>query len=164
MYPKKIKIICGALIGATLVITFFILLNSFLDFSASHKLSGMIMKWLFPNAKVENGVVDDFWLRKAAHLLEYALLGTSFGGVITFLKRQFSKYYIGTALFVVLIIAVIDEFIQGFNGRNSSAADVLLDFCGAIIGFGLVIFVIWIVNCIKSRKKNKKAFAYELYS
>ena len=158
MYPKNKKInTIAILLGlAVVAVTAFILMNSFLDFSASHKLSGMIMKWLFPNAKAENGVVDDFWLRKAAHLFEYALLGASFGGVIAFLKRQFSKYYIGGSLFVILVIAVVDEFIQSFNGRNSSAADILLDFCGAIIGLGLVILVIWIVNCIKSRKKNKK--------
>lgn len=149
---KKINTIAILLGLSVVVVTAFILMNSFLDFSASHKFSGMVMKWFFPNAKAENGVVDDFWLRKTAHLLEYALLGATFGGVIVFFKRQFSKYYIGGSLFVILVIAVVDEFIQSFNGRNSSVADILLDFCGAIIGLGLTLIILKIMNRIKNKK------------
>ena len=103
------------------------------------------MKILFPNATDTGGVVDDFWLRKTAHFVEYGLLGVAVGGVIAFFKRYSNKYILGGSLFGILILAVIDEFIQGFGGRNSSVWDVILDFGSAVIGLGLTIFIIWII-------------------
>ena len=135
-------------------ITAFILLNSFLDFSASHKLSGIIMKWLFPNTPETNGVVEDFWLRKAAHLAEYGLLGVAVGGGITFLHHNYNKRVIGISLFGILAIAVLDEFIQSFSDRTSSVLDVMLDFGGATIGLLLLFTTVWLVGYIKSRNKR----------
>ncbi len=155
MKQKNTTFICGLLILGTVLITLFILANSFLDFSASHKLSGVIMKFLFPNTTETNGMVDDFWLRKTAHLVEYALLGAVVGGVIVYFRRRFSRHIIGGSLFGILSIAVMDEFIQGFNGRNSSVGDVILDFCGAVIGLGLEMLIIWFITYIKSKKKQK---------
>ncbi len=152
MKRKNNKLICGLLISGTVLIILIILANSFLDFSESHKLSGWVMKFLFPNATETNGVVDDYWLRKTAHFVEYALLGVAVGGVIAFLKRQYNKYIIGGSLFGILTIAVVDEFIQGFRGRNSSVGDVMLDFCGAVIGLGLTFFIIRFINYIKYKK------------
>ncbi len=128
MKKKKVNNKAVLLLVLVVLITAFIFLNAFLDFSASHKFSGVIMKFLFPNAPENNGVVDDFWLRKMAHLTEYALLGAAIGGVIVFYRRQFSRHIISGSLFGILSIAVMDEFIQGFNGRNSSVGDVILDF------------------------------------
>ena len=153
MKQKNTKFICGLLILATALIIGFILANSFLDFSASHKLSGIIMKFFFPNVTETDGVVNDFWLRKAAHLTEYALLGAAVGGVIVYFRRQFSRHIIGGSLFGILSIAVMDEFIQGFNGRNSSVGDIILDFGGALLGLALSVFIIWFSDNIKIKKK-----------
>ena len=153
MKQKNTTFICGLLISGTILITLFILANSFLDFSTSHKLSGVIMKFLCPNATVTDGVVDDFWLRKAAHLTEYALLGAMVGGVIVYFKQQFCRHIIGGSLFGILSIAVMDEFVQGFNGRNSSVGDVILDFGGALLGLALSVFIIWFSDNIKTKKK-----------
>ena len=139
---------------SVLGITALIFLNSFLDFSASHKLSGAIMKFLFPNTTEINGVADDFWLRKTAHFIEYTLLGVTVGGIIVFFKRQFSKIIIGGSLFGLLMVAVIDEFIQGFRGRNSSVADVILDFCSALLGLMLTFLICRFITHIKSKHKN----------
>ena len=152
MKLKYDKLICGLLISGTVLIILFILANSFLDFSKSHKLSGFVMKILFPNATDTGGVVDDFWLRKTAHFVEYGLLGVAVGGVIAFFKRYSNKYILGGSLFGILILAVIDEFIQGFGGRNSSFWDVILDFSGAVIGLGLTIFIIWFAYYIRKKK------------
>ena len=75
------------------------------------------------------------------------------GGVIAFFKRYSNKYILGGALFGILILAVIDEFIQGFGGRNSSVWDVILDFGSAVIGLGLTVFTLWFVNHIKKKKE-----------
>lgn len=153
MNMKKLNNKAVLLSVLVILITAFIFLNAFLDFSASHKLSGIIMKFLFPNVTETDGVVNDFWLRKAAHLTEYALLGAAVGGVIVYFRRQFSRHIIGGSLFGILSIAVMDEFIQGFNGRNSSVGDVILDFGGALLGLALSVFIIWFSDNIKIKKK-----------
>lgn len=153
MKIKKLNKTAILLSVLVILITAFILLNAFLDFSASHKLSGVIMKFLFPNATETDGVVDDFWLRKLAHLIEYALLGSAVGGINAFFRRQFSRHIVGGALFGILSVAVIDEFIQGFNGRNSSVGDVIIDFCGALLGVVFTVFIIWFLKNIKTKQK-----------
>ena len=153
MKQRKNILSCIFLIFAVALIITFIFANSFLDFSASHKLSGFIMKWLFGNVNETNGVVEDYWLRKTAHLVEYALLGAAFGGVITFFRRQYNKYIIGMSLFALLAIAVTDEFIQSFSDRTSSVFDVMLDFGGAFIGLGLFILFVWIIKRAKAKKQ-----------
>lgn len=79
-------------------------------------------------------------VRKAAHLFEYALLG---GGLFFYFRYQ--KYTTIDqwiySLFIVLLFATTDEYIQSFVGRTSSVRDVLLDFTGGIIGIGLVLFL-----------------------
>lgn len=72
-------------------------------------------------------------IRKAAHLFEYALLG---GGL--FLYFRYQKYTTIDqwiySLFIVLLFATTDEYIQSFVGRTSSVRDVILDFIGGIAG------------------------------
>ncbi|MEG2428883.1 MAG: VanZ family protein, partial [Oscillospiraceae bacterium] len=52
-----------------------------------------------------------------------------------FINRKFS-YSFGTILFIITIIPVCDEFIQTFVvGRSGQVSDVVLDFCGAFVGF-----------------------------
>ncbi len=72
-------------------------------------------------------------VRKAAHLFEYALLG---GGLFFYFRYQ--KYTTIDqwiySLFIVLLFATTDEYIQSFVGRTSSVRDVILDFIGGIAG------------------------------
>lgn len=72
-------------------------------------------------------------IRKAAHLFEYALLG---GGLFFYFRYQ--KYTTIDqwiySLFIVLLFATTDEYIQSFVGRTSSVRDVILDFIGGIAG------------------------------
>lgn len=69
-------------------------------------------------------------IRKMAHFCEFALLGL-------LLCRSFSAWGVpkltatGYILFLALLVAVIDEYIQAFSpGRASRVKDVLLDFSG----------------------------------
>lgn len=72
-------------------------------------------------------------VRKAAHLFEYALLG---GGLFFYFRYQ--KYTTIDqwiySLFIVLLFATTDEYIQSFVGRTSSVRDVILDVIGGIAG------------------------------
>ncbi len=77
-------------------------------------------------------------IRKMAHVFEYALLG---GGLFFYFRYQKCttiNRWIYT-LFIVLLFATLDEYIQSFVGRTSSVRDVLLDFTGGIIGIGSVL-------------------------
>lgn len=79
-------------------------------------------------------------VRKAAHLFEYALLG---GGLFFYFRYQ--KYTTIDqwiySLFIVLLFATMDEYIQSFVGRTSSVRDVILDFIGGIGGISSMILL-----------------------
>ena len=70
------------------------------------------------------------WFAALTHFCEFALLGL-------LLCRSFSAWGVpkltatGYILFLALLVAVIDEYIQAFSpGRASRVKDVLLDFSG----------------------------------
>ena len=121
----------------------FIWLNSFLDASASNKLSNIILRWLFPNGSGNNGGANSFLIRKAAHFIEYAVLGSTVAIVALFMRKNYGKVFVGLSLFGILMVAVIDEYIQSFSDRTSLVADILLDFSGAVVGLLLTVAVIW---------------------
>ena len=81
-----------------------------------------------------------YFARKAAHFIEYLILG-----VLLFLMfRTFnvSLWNRGIySLFVVLLCAVLDEYFQSFVFRTSSVNDVMLDFCGGLLGVGVLLGV-----------------------
>ena len=77
----------------------------------------------------------DFFVRKTAHALEYALLGLllslSVGEFVecTFMERQKAAFVFGT------FYAVTDEFHQLFvNGRSGEIRDVCIDAAGVALG------------------------------
>lgn len=81
-----------------------------------------------------------YFVRKAAHFIEYLILG-----VLLFLMfRTFnvSLWNRGIySLFFVLLCAVLDEYFQSFVFRTSSVNDVMLDFCGGLLGVGVLLGV-----------------------
>lgn len=84
-------------------------------------------------------------IRKLAHFIEYAILG---GGLFCYFKSR-GQLKINQwiyALFIVLLLATMDEFIQSFVGRTSSVRDVLIDFTGGISGVCVMSFVYKFLN------------------
>ena len=80
-------------------------------------------------------------MRKCAHFAEYAVLGIERTVVIVYLTRKVVSSYLWADLFAVLLIAVLDEYVQTFFGRTSLAVDVLIDFSGALAGIALTLIV-----------------------
>ncbi|GAB6168220.1 VanZ family protein [Clostridium carnis] len=76
----------------------------------------------------------NFILRKSAHSIEFGFLAIMLLIALScfnFKAREIIMY----SLFFVLFFAVLDEFYQlHILGRTSSVKDVLIDFCGGIIG------------------------------
>ena len=50
------------------------------------------------------------------------------------------------SLFGVLLCATLDEYFQSFVGRTSSVSDILIDFCGGIIGIIIIHYLLKKVN------------------
>ena len=94
--------------------------------------------------------VSEHMVRKAAHFLEYALLG--FFAALTAASFTARKLLRGIIAFpLCLIVAVLDENIQRFSvGRTPSKIDVLIDFCGSSFGIcfaiGILIWVLYITH------------------
>lgn len=82
-----------------------------------------------------------FVVRKLAHITEFCLLGLGVAGLICKSDFKNKRELYGYGIFGVLSVAVIDEFIQSFSDRGSAVDDVLIDFCGAVIGFGIIFLI-----------------------
>lgn len=86
----------------------------------------------------------DFYLRKVAHIGEYAVLSwlsaRAFNGSTPWTSRQIIRYALG----ISVLYAASDEWHQHFvQGRVGSVADVGIDFLGILLGA-------WIWNKRKS--------------
>ena len=99
----------------------------------SESLAQQVQPILDPQQKVEPARFHHL-LRKAAHGLEYALLGAELLVGAILLDRRLLSRQIPTALLILLASAVTDEFIQSFTGRGDQIQDIVLDFCGGVTG------------------------------
>ena len=78
-------------------------------------------------------------IRKAAHFIEFAVLGICVGGFTASLGGLLCKRFVTLPMLICLLTAAVDEGIQKFiPGRSSSGTDVLLDFCGAVCGIAVI--------------------------
>jgi VanZ family protein len=94
----------------------------------------------------------DFWVRKAAHFTEYAVLSVCANALAEQVKTSVGRPFIAHAVLYGLLIAVTDEFLQGFVGRTSAVTDVLIDFSGCLFGALLVACFV----CIRQQWQAKK--------
>jgi VanZ family protein len=105
-----------------------------------------LLEFLFPSAAPESLTLIHGYIRKFAHLFEYALLAIlAINAFRAFRQRIF------IALGVVLAVASIDEFNQSFDLRRTGTPfDVFIDLAGGLVGLGLW----WLV--VKFRKRRTK--------
>jgi VanZ family protein len=100
------------------------------------RIIGPLLRWLKPDISPETIAQVQFFVRKGAHLTEYAVLATLLWRALRFGTRLQWKMSIvaGTVLFVCVLFAASDEFHQSFvASRTASASDVLIDIAGALI-------------------------------
>lgn len=148
------------MIIAIVIVTFMIFFQSLGDYTASHHVSDMVTNVIAPGQATENDRVE-LIVRKIAHLIEYAILGIVVMLFVKCVERDFLKKLYGSALFYVLLVAVLDEYIQSFSDRTSSTADILLDFLGAMIGFALVCVIFLGREKLKNRKERTETVKAE---
>lgn len=119
-----------------------------------------ILEFLFPNASESTLVIYHAYIRKFAHFAEYA--GLAFFASRAFWdssQRFLQKCWYLAALFLVLLIASMDELNQSFDPtRTGSIYDVMID----AFGGSVMILVLLIFNFF--RNKDKKNIDSEAYS
>ena len=152
---KKQKIIIIVFAALVLLATLFIFSNSLKSREDSGADSNAIVKLVEPVFDAvfgEDHQIDvNLVVRKAAHLTEFCVLAVFVLNLGFSLGKVFDIRLFGYCLFYALLVAVLDEFIQMFSGRGSAVSDVLIDFCGASIGFSIT----YAVHFIRKRSKDK---------
>lgn len=146
---KKGILIALALI--VLLVTSFIIANSLEGLEQSRDASNAVSDAILPQEYAQSKDARRL-VRKAAHLVEYAALGVAVMLLTKEISVDFEKKCYGTALFYVLAVAVADEHIQRFSDRTSSTGDIILDFCGAVVGF----LAAWLVMKLYAAIRKKK--------
>ena len=145
----------GILFGfAVLAITCFIWQNAIMNATASAESSGVIVDMIAPSDPVK-AASWSLWVRKLAHVVEYALLGGAVFALAVQLKARYRTSVYGWAFFYVLAVAVVDEHIQSFSDRTSSTGDIVLDFMGSCLGFVSVGLAVWVYVKIKKMRNVK---------
>lgn len=95
----------------------------------------------------------DFFVRKTAHLTEYAVLGVLSFLSLKEISRKFEKqrlFQMSSALIFCLLYAVSDEIHQMFvPGRSPMIRDVMIDFCGSLVGVGVCFIIVLIFGRIR---------------
>ena len=93
------------------------------------------------------------FVRKAAHVIEYALLGAAVCGIFLCIYSNKGRIYITLPVLYVIGVALADEYLQTFFLRSGNVKDVLLDF---VAGMGAFLIVYVIVKLVKHRKISKE--------
>ena len=112
---------------------------------------------LEPGYRSENGWTYDelsTYVRKAAHVIEYAAVGFQIMAILLLKKKKELKVAINV-LFLGGLIGLVDETIQIFSERGSEVGDIWIDMAGILVGILGARFVGWIVE--KRLKKKIKA-------
>ena len=85
-------------------------------------------------------------VRKAAHFVEFAILGGLIGCLFQVIRSRTGRGFYVLPVIMVVLVAVLDEYIQTFTGRGSGLSDVLLDCYGGLFGLGVVLLVAFLMK------------------
>jgi len=152
---KKLNICIVVFTVLSLLITSYIFYNSSQKSDDSNersdKVVGQVKPIIDPEEKIDEKDFKEY-VRKTAHAIEFAALSISIGIVFLSVYGKNGRIFVSMPLFLVLSVAVIDEFIQSFNDRTSCLKDVLIDFSGACGGFLLIVIAVFIYIIVRKRK------------
>ena len=93
-----------------------------------------LLRWLNPEISLAAIAQVHLFVRKAAHVTEYAVLASLIHRALRGVIDGF-WFRAGTALVLAFLFAALDEYHQSFvPSRTSSLGDVGLDLAGALLG------------------------------
>lgn len=123
----------------------FIFFASTGEFSASNTslIVRPLLLWLFPNISEERINLVHFFVRKAAHFTEYAILALLVARALaTSSKDLLRRHWFALTLTFVAIYSLSDEFHQLFvPTRTGSIYDSMIDTAGGLTI--LIIYAAW---------------------
>lgn len=152
---SRTNLIVSVFAVLVLLITVGIFLNSSRDLEQSKSASDLIVELVKPIAPDLNDGdewVLEVFVRKSAHVIEFGVLGAAVMCLMLSLCKRYREKLFGFSCFYVLAVGVIDEFIQSFSDRFSSASDILIDFAGAVLGFAVVWLIVYIAARVRRRR------------
>lgn len=93
------------------------------------------------------------FVRKTAHVLEFAALGFCLAGLTDGCWRRFWKgKTVFLPLLAVLAVAAADEVIQAFGDRACMAGDVVLDFLGGLVGLAVCCIAFEVIRALLKKR------------
>jgi len=113
------------------------------SFERSSRIIAPLVHWLFPNLSAEYVHAIVMFVRKCAHLTEFAIFALLVWNALRrprwIVTRPWSWREAAEALWFAVLYAATDEFHQTFvPSREGCLRDVLIDSCGAVIGLLLL--------------------------
>lgn len=99
--------------------------------------------------------LTDWFVRKAAHFLQFFL----FGGEVTLyciFRNDFCRRDVGSIVTAVFGVAFLDETLQIFSKRGPMIADVWLDAAGGVTAMLLVFAFYFLFSARGRRRKTPK--------
>lgn len=130
---KRVRMLLVILICIWIMVVFFF---SQQNGESSGGLSYKIAKFIFKNEEVAKSM--EVYVRKLAHMFEYAVGGGLFCTLFMTYDLDFWKRNISVTT-IVTVLAALDELHQHFvPGRNGVWYDVLIDVAGCILGVFIV--------------------------
>jgi VanZ family protein len=99
-----------------------------------------LLRWLDPDISYQAILRIRLYIRKAAHLTEYAVLAVLAFRALYLSLDVSTPRVIGLTIALVLAVAALDELRQSFLAtRTGSLADVAIDLTGGALGVGLIV-------------------------
>ena len=149
---KSVRIILIVLVVLTIA---FIFSRSIPSVEDSRSESESLLEFLKPLLRkfLPDELIRDHYIRKFAHLFEFAVLGTLV--TVLFIYSNGLKRFVYAVLLFVMT-AVTDETIQLFTQRGSELKDVWIDITGAVVGTLITFGVYALIRFIKTARKKRK--------
>ena len=112
---------------------------------------GPFLRWFDSDISPEKIAAVQFWIRKAAHVTEYAFLGALLLRALHRGMLQPRWRYSVLSFALAAFCAALDEYRQSFvTSRTGSVGDVFIDASGALLG----ITVCWWLLSRRGRSTN----------
>jgi VanZ family protein len=115
-----------------------------------------ILHWLFPVMSQPHIEDIHLFIRKCAHLTEYAILALLLWRALHVSKNKLPAWSwpkVGGTLLLVFLYAATDEFHQSFvPTRTARVSDVFIDTAGGAIG----LLVLWFIYHFRKRPQEKE--------